>query len=264
MFDASARAMRRVVAVCLGVSCVAVISSAGAGNPREAEAAASRETSARAEPLRIPGEGPGAITFAYRPRDASAPRPAVVYLNGRCGVTTNGCPHFREGAEPFGWLVCPPANVACPGGGASWGGSPSDRRDLVANAVSDVARAFPGEVDASAPTVLVGFSQGAWIALDLARQTPSRYRGLLLIGADVEPRPADLRAAGVVRIALAAGAYDMAAAPMAQKAKALAAAGVDARWVSLGTVGHTYVADADHAGAITAALAWLEGSGDAT
>jgi hypothetical protein len=34
--------------------------------------------------------------------------------------------------------------------------------------------------------------------------------------------------------------------------------------VSLGTVGHTYVADAEHAGAITAALSWLEGNGDAT
>jgi predicted esterase len=262
MFEASARAVRRVVAVCLGVSCAAVMATADAGNPREAETAI-KESGAKAEPLRIPS-AKERVTFAYRPKGASPerPRPAVVYLNGRCGVTTNGCPHFREGAEPFGWLVCPPANVACPGGGASWGGAPSERRALVEGAVADVARAYPGEVDASARTVLVGFSQGAWIALDLARQTPSRYAGLLLIGADVEPRPEDLRAAGVARVALAAGAYDGAAAPMAKKARALAAAGVDARFVSLGTVGHTYVADAEHARALTEALTWLEGTGD--
>jgi len=262
MREASARAMRRVVAVCLGVSCAAVMASASAGNPREA--AATPERGVAAEPLRLESSRARSVTFAYRPKGAAAPRPAVVYLNGRCGVTTNGCPHFREGAEPFGWLVCPPANVACPGGGASWGGAPSERRALVDAAVADVARAFPGEVDANAPTVLVGFSQGAWIALDLARLAPSRYRGLLLIGADVEPRPADLKTAGVARVVLAAGAYDGAAAPMAKKAKALAAAGVDARFVSLGTVGHTYVADAEHAGEITAALAWLESNPDAT
>ncbi len=248
MFDASARAMRRAVAVCLGASCAAVMASASAGNPHE--------TSAREEPLSVKGES--RTTFAFRPTDVSSPRPAVVYLNGRCGKTTNGCPHFREGTEGFGWLVCPPANAACPGGGASWGGTSSDRRAIVDAAVADVARAFPGQVDTAAPTVLIGFSQGAWIALDLARQTPAKYTGLLLIGADVEPRPSDLAAAGVTRVVLSAGAYDAAAAPMARTAKALAAAGVDARFVSLGTVGHTYVADADHAGALTAALVWLE------
>ncbi len=266
MFDASTRALRRVAAVCVGVSCAAVISSASAGNPREASVAVtppmpttattSGETGADAEPLRISAEGARTVTFAYRPRDASKPRPAAVYLNGRCGVTTNGCPHFREGVTPFGWLVCPPANAKCPGGGASWGGSPTDRRTLVEAAISDVARAYPAEVDARAPSVLIGFSQGAWIALDLARQKPGAYPGLLLIGADVSPRPADLRAAGVSRIVLAAGRNDMAARPMAQQAIALAAAGVEARFVDLGAVGHTYVAE--HEGAVTEALSWLE------
>ena len=151
MFDASARATRGAVAVrlavclavCLGVSAICVVSRASAG--------LANEVGAGDEPLVLRGDG--ATTFAYKPLDVSSPRPAVVYLNGRCGVTTNGCPHFRAGVEPFGWLVCPPANVRCPGGGASWGGAPSERRALVDAAVADVAsadrphRILPGGVD---------------------------------------------------------------------------------------------------------------------
>ena len=258
MFDASARAMRRAVAVCLGVLVVLVLALA----PTQAGAGAGLESTTGNEPLVIRHES--RAVFAYPPAAtattaASARRPAVVYLNGLCGVTTNGCPHFHEGVAPFGWLVCPPANAKCPGGGASWSGPPSARRAVIDAAVSDVAQAFPELVDASAPTVLVGFSQGAYTALDVARVTPSKYTGLLLIGADVEPTPESLRAAGVTRIALAAGAGDMAAAPMRMTATALAAAGVDARYFSLGKVGHTYVADTDHTHALTEALAWVEG-----
>ncbi len=251
MFDVSARATRGAALVCLALAAVTLMTSA------PAQAGNARETAAGEEPLRIPS-GDARTTFAFPPKDAlEGARPAAVYLNGRCGVTTNGCRHFREGAASFGWLVCPPANAKCPGGGASWGGTSDERRALVDAAVGDVARAYPDQVDAAAPTVLIGFSQGAWIALDLARQTPAKYTGLLLIGADVEPRADALKQAGVARLVLAAGAYDAAAGPMAKRARELAAAGVDARFVSLGAVGHVYVADAAHAGALTEALRWL-------
>src|SRR5678815_4135661 len=81
-----------------------------------------------------PTRGDGAVApVVVPPRDASAPRPAVVYLHGMCGEPANGCSWFADGATPFGWLVCPRANGACASGGAgaSWTGSLGDRRDAV-------------------------------------------------------------------------------------------------------------------------------------
>jgi pimeloyl-ACP methyl ester carboxylesterase len=256
MATTSARVTRGIAAVCLGFAVACVLAPASARAPEvgrsHARTVADRasESGAREEPLAV---APGA--FAYAPRDASEPRPAVVYLHGRCGVTTNGCPYFRAGAQPFGWLVCPQANAKCPGAGASWGGSIDERRAIVDGAIAGVDEAFPGKLDTSTPGVLVGFSQGAWLAIDLARKEPGRWSGLLLIGADVDPRPADLRAAGVRRVVLAAGRYDGAYGAMVEETKRLIAAGIDARFVGLGLVGHTYAAEDPDA--MTSSLAWL-------
>jgi predicted esterase len=213
------------------------------------------ESGAKTDARVVTGEGATAI--AYAPLDTSAPKPAVVYLHGVCGRAANGCPYFRPGSEPFGWLVCPQANAPCPGGGASWGGSTDARGAVVDAAVDAVARAHPGAVDAGAPSVLVGFSQGAWTAVELLRKKRGNYTGVLLIGAPVAPAPDELRAAGVTRVVLAAGRYDAAFGPMLERARRLADAGFAARFVSLGHVGHTYAAE--DPSVLTESLAWLEG-----
>src|SRR5205814_9579966 len=139
-----------------------------------------------------PGSAPpptAPIVVAPREAPEAAARPAVVYLHGMCGEPQNGCPWFAEGASSFGWLVCPRANATCgtPGVGSptgpSWSGSPAERRATVDAALAAAAREHPNEIDLGARTVLVGFSQGAYLALDLALATPAKYKGLLLIGA---------------------------------------------------------------------------------
>jgi predicted esterase len=88
--------------------------------------------------------------------------------------------------------------------------------------------------------VIVGFSQGAYVALDLVRARLGRYRGLVLIGADVEPAKVLLDAAGVGRIVLAAGALDASYAPLQRAAARLRREGMDVRFVDLGRIGHSY------------------------
>ena len=219
------------------------------------------DTSAAVEAPRKPAVvRNGAVrTFAYPPKDTSLPRPAVVYLHGRCGAATNGCPYFEPGVSGFGWLVCPPAPSRCEGGGASWSGSTSQKQAVVDSAVSAVAASYPGLVDTVAPTVLIGFSQGAYIAVDMVRERPGKYMGVLLIGAEIVTSAEILSTAGVKRVVLAAGAYDGARPAMETEAKKLASQGFSAHFVSLGTVGHTYVADRE--GVLRSSLEWLEGSG---
>jgi pimeloyl-ACP methyl ester carboxylesterase len=180
------------------------------------------------------------------------PRATFVYLHGMCGVTTNGCGHFR-GAP--GWLVCPQANDPCENGGASWRGSTKEKIALVDRAIHAARVRWPES--RTAPVVLVGFSQGAYVAMDVARAEPRRFDGLLLMGAFVRSSAAELREAGVRKVAMACGAFDMTFPVMRETTQRLVAQRYPARFESLGRVGHTYVAEAAGDGTLTSLLAWL-------
>jgi pimeloyl-ACP methyl ester carboxylesterase len=189
--------------------------------------------------------------YGAAPPDRTAGRATFVYLHGICGLTVNGCPHFDDAP---GWLVCPQANTVCSNGGSAWGGSTSDKAAVVDRAL-DAARAQWPE-SAAAPVILVGFSQGAYVAMDVARARPGRYAGLLLLGADTSST-ARLRASRVPRVALVGGAYDMMSPKMRASAVDLARVGVPARFESLGAVGHTYVAEDGTDDVLTSMLDWL-------
>ncbi len=202
----------------------------------------------RVVPL-VGGERP---VFGAAPPRADHTEATFVYLHGVCGLTANGCTHF-EGAP--GWLVCPQANQRCANGGSSWSGSLEEKRATV-NAALDAARAQWPE-SARAPVVLVGFSQGAYVAMDLARAEPGRFAGLLLLGADTGHAVDALRASRARRVALACGAYDMMFPRMRATPGALAASGIAARFGSLGAVGHTYVAGDGTDDLLTSMLDWV-------
>ncbi len=168
-------------------------------------------------------------------------RATVVYLHGIHGLAANGCPWMRSDG---GFLVCPEANVALPNGTFSWSGQPAVDRAVVARA----ERAAGGT-----RTVLVGFSQGAYVTTDILEARLGKLHGVVLLSADVAPSAKALADAGVKRVVLGAGELDATYAPMKKTADRLAREGVDVRWVSLGRVGHTYVAEDPEAlrGAIT-------------
>jgi len=242
----------------MALVCLALAGAAASGGGADAAAA---EASDGYEP-KAPPSMPLAWTrgdvrgLALRPNDAPAARPPIVLLHGRCGHVQNACSEFRDAAHPFGWLVCPSANARCPGGGASWSGDTREKQAMVDAAIAEVADRAKGEIDPAAPGLLIGFSQGAYVGLDLALHHPGKYRALLLIGAEVAPPAAALRAAGIRRVVLAAGAYDAARPAMDESATKLARDGYPARFVSLGAVGHTYVPE--KASVLDEAVAWLE------
>jgi hypothetical protein len=169
----------------------------------------------------------------------------VVYLHGIHGLAANGCPWMRSGG---GSLVCPEANVALPNGTFSWSG----RADVDHAVVARAERAARGS-----STVLVGFSQGAYVATDIVEAGLGKYRGLVLLSADVSPSAKALADAGIRRVVLGAGELDGSFAPMKKTAERLAREGVEVRFVSLGRVGHTY--QAEDREALAAAIAWACG-----
>jgi predicted esterase len=188
---------------------------------------------------------------------AKSPSPMVVYLHGMCGGPEHGCGYFRDKVPDAAWLVCPTAPSACPGGGTQWHGPLSSRAAVLADAEKRLLSEHPGQVDAARGRVLIGFSQGAYLARDLLRAEPGRYRGVLFIGADIQLAAETLRAAGVKRAAFASGQFDMMRRPLERAAASLTAEKFPARFVDLGRVGHTYVPAADDS-VLRETLSWLD------
>jgi predicted esterase len=198
-------------------------------------------------------EGRGQV-FALPPARAADHPLSIVYLHGIFGRPEHGCPWFHPGARQLGWLVCPEGAVHHSNGTASWGADVGAQSDVVARALhmAEDAGALPD------PGIAIGFSQGGYVAVNLLRAHRARFRGLVLIAApEQHPTARMLREAGVERVALAAGAFDMAHAPLVADAKRLQAEGMPTRFFDLGRVGHTYAAEEAHV--LDEAIAWAAG-----
>ncbi|MFO0677498.1 MAG: hypothetical protein U0169_13265 [Polyangiaceae bacterium] len=233
----------------------ATIAASAFAEPKVGEAArVDAERSARARPNTIVTSR-GSVPY-YTANDTVHAKPVVVLLHGMCGAPENACPFFADGGRDVGHLVCPRANHACPGGGFVWSGSLDQRKAIVDDAVESV-RGEAGSLLDEHGSVLAGFSQGAFLALDLASRTGHPYQGLLLVGASVKVDRKKLEAAGIRRLVLAAGAYDGARPAMEDETKRLGAGAMDVRFVSLGAVPHTYVEETP--GILARTLRWLGG-----
>jgi predicted esterase len=114
------------------------------------------------------------------------------------------------------------------------------------DAALDAAEALaPAALDRRQGGTLVGFSNGAFVAVQVALAEPGRWSGLVLMSADVALDANQLRGAGVKRVVLAAGDRDGTRASLQASAQRLKASGLDARYLSLGPVGHSFARDMD-------------------
>lgn len=196
------------------------------------------------------GRKPGEGMRWTAPLREHEPAPLTVLMHGLCNDPQVTCGWFRELGTS--WQVCPAGPVSC-GWGYQWAGGPEKSRQRVAASVERAREELGARLRADG-AVLVGFSMGAMGAVEVVRTSPGMFVGLVLVGARVTPRASDLRAAGVRRVALAAGDFDGAAGSMRAVAASLSRAGIDARYVSLGKVGH-FIPDSTSA-PIAELIAW--------
>jgi predicted esterase len=197
----------------------------------------------------------GAWGVAYPPADDAEPKPALVYLHGMWSSPEESCAMFEPAAAPFGFLVCPRGNAPMNDGSAGkmWSGSYATAAPSV-HAALDAAGAL-GNVDRSGGGTLMGYSNGAYFAAEIAMHEPGRWTGLVLLSMHLDVDPARLSSAGVKRVVLASGDADMARASMKELADRLDAGGVPSRFISLGPGGHELPRDVDLR--MTEAVAWV-------
>jgi predicted esterase len=177
-------------------------------------------------------------------------------LHGMCDAPQNECGYFHQGAKEAGYLVCPRADIGCGGNAFQWTAAPKVLDPLLASSIEAVKSAV--DLDEKGDNVLVGFSQGAFRGVDAATRSGVHFSGLVLIAAAITPDVARLKAAGVRRVWLTAGDFDGSKNAMLKATRLLVAGGIEAKFVSLGQVGHTFPSDMPDR--MEAAISWVRAS----
>jgi predicted esterase len=202
----------------------------------------------------------GSWGVAYAPMESSTPKPAIVFLHGMWSSPEDSCESFESAATPFGFLVCPRGNAPLGDSGdlKMWAGTYANAARMI-HAALDVAEALaPGKLERRQGGTLLGFSNGAYFAAEVACSEPGRWSGLVLMSMRLDLDPKRLAAAGVKRVVLAAGEQDASRGSMEKLAQRLNGAGVEARFMSLGDVGHAFPKDMGER--MSAAIGWVRGA----
>ena len=132
--------------------------------------------------LSVPGSGP---VYYYEPsgHGRQAMRPIVVYLHGRGGDAEADCRKWSRIARRFGWLLCPsgptPHNA-----GRTWNNNWVSGQHAVMGAVQALRNVYGRRVQLYGNT-LVGFSEGAYVAMNVGVRQPRTFNRWLILGADV-------------------------------------------------------------------------------
>ena len=131
------------------------------------------------EPLHL--EVPGSPdAFYYKPR-AKGPKPILMYLHGRGGNPAEDCRKWAKVGSQFGWVVCP----AGPGDNASGGRTWSDAgaaQKVIDGTVQALRAKYKGRVTRRG-NVLIGFSEGAFVAMQVGLKDQSTWTKWLILGA---------------------------------------------------------------------------------
>jgi predicted esterase len=131
--------------------------------------------------LEVPGAPPA---FFYEPMGAGRTglRPVFMVLHGRGGSASAFCARWAPVVRPMGWLVCPSAPHAY-ANGQSWENDWVTGRRVV-QASHEALRAKYGRRVQLVGNTLVGFSEGAFVAMNVGVREPRTFNRWLILAAD--------------------------------------------------------------------------------
>jgi len=140
-----------------------------------------REGSSTPDPtaLEVPGY-PDA--FFYKPR-TRAQRPILLYVHGRGGNALEDCRKWARVARRFGWIVCPEGPATIEGVGRTWNNDTDAARRVIDATVAALRAKFKGRVRRRG-NILIGFSEGAFIAQQVGVRDPVHWNRWLILAAN--------------------------------------------------------------------------------
>lgn len=136
--------------------------------------------SAIGEPLRL--EVPGAPdAYYFKPR-AKGTKPILMYLHGRGGNPAEDCRKWARVASQFGWVVCPSAAGDAGNGGRTWSNGAGDAQRIIDATVGALRAKYKGRVQRR-NNILIGFSEGAFVAMQVGLKDQSTWSRWLILAA---------------------------------------------------------------------------------
>jgi LysM repeat protein len=131
--------------------------------------------------LEVPGAPP---VYYYEPMGAGrlGLRPVFMVLHGRGGSASNFCSRWAPVVRSMGWLVCPSAPHAH-GPGHSWLNDWGTGRRIVQAAHQALRGKYGRRVQLYGNT-LIGFSEGAFVAMNVGVRESREYNRWLILAAD--------------------------------------------------------------------------------
>jgi len=130
--------------------------------------------------LEVPGHGE---SYYYEPVGAGrkSMKPVVMYLHGRGGNPMRDCRRWAPVARRFGWLVCP-SGPSPHGDGRDWNNNWATGQQVALASLKALRKEYGRRVQLVGNT-LVGFSEGAYVALNVGVREPRTFnRWLILAG----------------------------------------------------------------------------------
>ncbi|HXK16307.1 MAG TPA: hypothetical protein VNG33_00785 [Polyangiaceae bacterium] len=211
---------------------------------------------ARADPIELAETDtePGVVIHLAKTPGAHR---VTVALHGMCGSPVNICRIFAEQVTADEHLICPRATGRCDAGGSIWPQAGFEQQ--IEKAVQRAEALLGERVDETHGRTLIGYSLGAFRALEVAQHGGGKYPRVMLIGARIFPNQKLLRESGVERLLLSAGSWDMTHDHMQHESQRLARSGFATRFLGLGPVGHFFTPS--FAQYLPDALQWLDQQG---
>jgi len=132
------------------------------------------------EPLRI--AVPGAPDAFYYKPNARGVKPVIMYLHGHGGNPAEDCRKWARVGTPFGWVVCPSGSGTSESGGRSWTNGTVDAQRIIDGTIQALREKYHSKVQRRG-NVLVGFSEGAWVAMNVGLNDQRTWSRWLILGA---------------------------------------------------------------------------------
>lgn len=131
--------------------------------------------------LQIPGYG---NAYYYEPTGPGrlALRPVMMYLHGRGGHPEADCKRWAAVARPLGWLVCPSGPGAM-GTGRGWNNNWATAHRIAMATLNELRARYGRRVQLRGNT-LIGFSEGAYAAMNVGLREPRSFNRWLILAAN--------------------------------------------------------------------------------
>jgi len=116
----------------------------------------------------------------YKPRSGKSMKPVIVYLHGRGSIPEEGCRAWAKVATEFGWLLCVAGQEDKGGGGRAWANDPIGSQKNVMGALLALRKKYGRRVQLYG-NVMMGFSEGAFVAQYIAARDPKTFNRWLIV-----------------------------------------------------------------------------------